>query len=54
MFQQTYSNWEIVIVDDASTDHSISIYEKYKTDDRFKIYFNAKKKGLDFEKRGVY
>ncbi|NQW45083.1 MAG: glycosyltransferase family 2 protein [Deltaproteobacteria bacterium] len=50
IFQQTYSNWEIVIVDDASTDNSISIYEKYKADDRFKIYFNNKNKGVGFSK----
>jgi glycosyltransferase involved in cell wall biosynthesis len=32
IFAQTYTNWEIVIVDDASTDNSSNIYEKFIED----------------------
>ncbi|MDX8047090.1 glycosyltransferase family 2 protein [Gracilibacillus sp. S3-1-1] len=36
--QQTYSNWEMVIVDDASTDQTISIIQEYqKADDRIRL-----------------
>ncbi|ENH96578.1 teichuronic acid biosynthesis protein [Gracilibacillus halophilus YIM-C55.5] len=31
--QQTYSNWEMVIVDDGSTDDTISIIQKYQEQD---------------------
>ena len=38
---QTYQNWELVIVDDASTDQSWDIISRYsKADDRIKIYRN--------------
>lgn len=48
---QTYENWEIVIVDDGSTDNSIDIYKKLKTDDRIRIYSNDKNSGVGFTKR---
>lgn len=48
---QTYTNWEIVLVDDKSTDNSFEIYEKYKDDKRFHIYFNEENKGCGYTKR---
>lgn len=48
---QTYEYWEIVIVDDGSTDNSIDIYKKLKTDDRIRIYSNDKNSGVGFTKR---
>jgi glycosyltransferase involved in cell wall biosynthesis len=51
IFEQIYTNWEIVIVDDASTDESFEIYEKYKSDSRVKIYYNIKNKGCGYTKR---
>lgn len=50
VFEQTYTNWEIVLVDDKSTDNSFEIYEKYKDDNRFRIYFNEENKGCGFTK----
>ena len=38
---QTYPNWELIIVDDCSTDHSREVIEKYIGEDAFgfwKIY----------------
>ncbi len=29
VLEQTYNNWELVIVDDLSTDRSVSIVESY-------------------------
>lgn len=48
---QTYNNWEIIIVDDKSTDNSAEIYNKYKDDSRFHIYFNDKNEGCGYTKR---
>lgn len=50
VFSQTYDNWEIVIVDDGSTDNSDSVYEKYRENDRIRIYFNDGNKGCGFTK----
>ena len=47
---QEYGNWEIVIVDDKSTDNSIEIYDKYKDDNRFHVYFNEKNEGVGYTK----
>lgn len=51
VIEQTYTNWEIVLVDDKSTDNSFEIYEKYKDDNRFHIYFNEENKGCGYTKR---
>ena len=51
VLNQTYANWEIVLVDDKSTDNSFEIYEKYKDDKRFHLFFNAKNEGCGFTKR---
>ncbi len=38
---QTYQNWELIIVNDSSTDSSLSVVEQYATnDDRIKVYQN--------------
>lgn len=48
---QTYTNWEIIIVDDASTDNSKEIYEELKKDGRIHINYNEENKGCGFTKR---
>lgn len=48
---QTYSNWEIVLVDDKSTDNSFEVYDKFKGDSRFHIFFNDENKGCGYTKR---
>lgn len=51
IFAQTYKNWEIVIVDDASTDDSNNIYEKFSDDERVTVIVNRKNKGCGYTKR---
>ncbi len=48
---QTYTNWEVVLVDDKSTDNSFEIYEKYREDGRFRIFYNEDNKGCGYTKR---
>ncbi|TJY32894.1 glycosyltransferase family 2 protein [Pontimicrobium aquaticum] len=52
IIQQTLNNWEVIIVDDASTDNSIDVIKELINDDkRFKFYQNKKNKGCGFTKR---
>lgn len=50
VFSQSYTDWEIVIVDDGSTDNSADIYSKYAKNDRIHIYFNTQNKGCTYTK----
>jgi glycosyltransferase involved in cell wall biosynthesis len=50
VFSQTYSNWELVIVDDGSNDHSLSEIEKFTSDPRVRLFENSKNMGVAFSK----
>lgn len=50
VFSQSYKDWEIVIVDDGSTDNSADIYSKYAKDNRIHIFFNNQNKGCTYTK----
>lgn len=46
---QTYSNWEMIIVDDCSKDNGARIVEEYqKKDKRIKLYWNEINKGVSY------
>jgi glycosyltransferase involved in cell wall biosynthesis len=51
IFKQTYENWEIIIVDDASTDDSQKVYEKHKNNPKVKLYFNDQNMGCGYTKK---
>jgi len=51
ILNQTYRNFEIVIVDDASTDDSVQIVRKYLVDNRVKLHINTSNKGVGYVKR---
>ena len=46
IINQTYSNIEIIIVDDASTDDTGAICESYLKDKRVRVIHNSKNEGL--------
>lgn len=50
VFAQDYTNWEIIIVDDASTDNSKDVYALYAGDSRIHIYYNEENKGVTYTK----
>ena len=49
---QTYSNWEVIFVDDCSTDNSVEVFNDFVgTDSRFKLYKNETNKGCGYTKK---
>lgn len=56
IFNQTFTDYEIILLDDASTDNSADILNKYATDPRVSdVVFNEKNSGRPFDqwKRGI-
>lgn len=54
IFSQTYKNWEVVIVDDASTDNSEQIILNFLPDKRIKFFKNNKNHGCGFTKQRCF
>ncbi len=51
VMQQTYTHWEIVLVDDASTDNSRELYKDLEKDERIHIFYNERNMGCGYTKR---
>lgn len=47
---QSCSNWELIIIDDCSTDNSADIYKSLERDDRIHIFFNEHNMGQGYTK----
>ena len=48
---QPYENWEIVVVDDASTDDSLAVLNVYADDPRIRVISNDQNRGCGYTKR---
>ena len=44
IFKQTYSNWELIVVDDCSTDKTVEIIKSFN-DNRIKLFINETNSG---------
>jgi glycosyltransferase involved in cell wall biosynthesis len=51
VISQTYPIWELIIIDDCSTDNSVNIIEEYVTkDERIKLIRLLKNSGASYRK----
>ncbi|WP_462254644.1 glycosyltransferase family 2 protein [Ferruginibacter sp.] len=50
VYDQTYTNWEVIIVEDGSTDNFEEVISAYKDDARIKVYRNEKNMGCSYTK----
>ncbi len=48
--EQTYTNWEIILVDDSSTDNSHELYNELEKDERIHIFLNNQNRGCGYTK----
>ncbi|MBP3763036.1 MAG: glycosyltransferase [Bacteroidales bacterium] len=51
VIEQTYSNWELIIVDDGSTDESHAILNKCAHHKKIRIFYNPQNMGCGLTKR---
>lgn len=53
VLEQTYENWELIIIEDASADHSMEIIKRYQ-DKRIRLFCNEQNKGIaESTNRGI-
>ena len=48
VISQSYDNWELILMDDGSTDRSVEIAKKYLSDSRIKLITDGENRGLPF------
>ncbi|UTW70850.1 glycosyltransferase [Anaerobacillus sp. HL2] len=55
VIEQTYKSWELIVLDDASKDNTVSIIKELSNkDDRIRFYINEKNKGVASYKKQRY
>lgn len=54
VFKQTFLDYEVICIEDVSTDHSLEILERYALDHHMRILINDKNSGLSYARnRGL-
>ncbi|SMO35323.1 Glycosyl transferase family 2 [Saccharicrinis carchari] len=53
LLQQSYKDFELIIIDDGSTDNSIEVVNKYN-DKRIKVYQNSENKGVVYTRNRAF
>ena len=48
ILNQTYDNWELIIVEDQSEDGTIDVIQKYTDDSRVHLYQNKENRGISY------
>lgn len=48
---QTYTNWEVILVDDCSTDNSQEIYKSFVDNKKIKVLYNNINRGVGYTKK---
>ena len=48
VINQSYTNWELFLLDDGSTDNSLEIANSFRYDERIKVISDGLNKGLSF------
>ena len=48
ILNQNYNNWQLLIIDDCSTDNSRTIIQKFSKNEKIKIIYLKKNKGVSF------
>lgn len=51
IYDQSYKKWEIILVDDGSTDNSCELYKQLEHNPKIHIFHNDENKGCGFTKR---
>ena len=50
LLDQTFRDFELIIIDDASSDSSAEVIKKYESDKRIKTFFHKKNSGLTYKR----
>jgi glycosyltransferase involved in cell wall biosynthesis len=54
VLNQTCANWELIVIDDCSTDNSVNTIKNYLSDRRIRLFNNEKNKGYIYSlKKGI-
>lgn len=51
IYAQEYTNWEVILIDDCSTDNSRELYKELEKDSRIHIIYNECNMGCGYTKR---
>jgi glycosyltransferase involved in cell wall biosynthesis len=51
ILQQTFANWELLVIDDGSNDNTLSVIKTYLSDNRIRIFKSSFNRGLSYSRK---